>query len=48
LANLPVDREELGRVLAERRRIAALMQGEEVRDGPSGNGDGAGRPGALR
>jgi hypothetical protein len=48
LANLPVDREELGRVLAERRRIAALMQGEEVRDGPSGNGDGAGRPGAVR
>lgn len=41
IATLPVDRQEIARLLEQRRQIELLVSGREVKDGASGNGDGA-------
>jgi len=38
---LPVDKQEIARLLARQREIEILVQGKEVKDGGSGNGDKA-------
>jgi hypothetical protein len=40
IATLPVDRQEIARLLEQRRRIEFLVSGHQVKDGMSGNGDG--------
>ena len=40
IAVLPIEKKELGRLLAERRQIEILVQGKDVNEGRSGNGDG--------
>ena len=40
MASLPIDRKQLVQRLEQRRRIEVLLEGREVKDGASGNGDG--------
>jgi len=41
IAVLPVERKEIARLLEERREVEILVSGHQVKDGRSGNGDGA-------
>ena len=41
IAVLPVDRQEITRLLKQRQQVEILMSGRQVKDLPSGNGDGA-------
>ena len=43
LSILPVDRQEIARVLQQRRKVELLMSGQPVKDGRIGNGNGAGK-----
>ena len=48
VATLPVDPKELVRLLERRREVELLVQGTQVKDDWSGNGDGVGRSSAMR
>lgn len=41
IAMLPVDKQEIARLFKQRQQVELLVQGRQVKEGRSGNGDGA-------